>query len=77
MTPEQRAWYLGGVYDRASIDLTTTKCTDRVPFPRFVEEVQRFVVGLPAEADSPDRRAMDNTPAALAAQRVLDRVCAR
>jgi hypothetical protein len=77
MSPEQRIWYFGGVYDAARIDPRTAACADKLGFERFMQSLSRFITDLPSDASSVPRRHFDQMPAAAVAQLVLEAECHR
>lgn len=80
LSPTERAWYLGGVYDANVIewgkDGVRSECLESLGFVGFSTKMAEFVTSLPADPGTRERRAYDSMNVALvAALLVIDKAC--
>jgi len=79
ITPLNRAWYLGGIYDANIIewnkDGQRSKCIAALGLEGFTKKMSEFVVALPKDPNAKERKAYDSMNVALLAALVIDKEC--
>ncbi len=74
-----KTWYLGGVYDTNLIQWRgqgeRSACIESIGIQGFLRKVSEFVVALPADPNSTQRRVYDRMNVALIGSMILDEAC--
>lgn len=77
--PANRVWYLGGIYDANIIewnkDGQRSKCIETLGLEGFTKKMSEFVVALPEDPNTKERRVYDPMNVALLAALVIDKEC--
>ena len=81
MDAANRWWYLGGIYDANLIQWNDggkrSNCIEQLGVNGFVKKISEFIVALPEDESSKERKAYDEMNVALLSVLVLDKECTK
>lgn len=79
MSDNDRAWYMGGVYDTNlsswNDEGITSNCLEEMKFQGFILKMAEFIQSLPEDASSKERQLYDQMNAAAVAWLVIQKEC--
>lgn len=76
-----RTWYLGGIYDANIIQWNDegqrSNCIEKLGLNGFIAKLSEFIVALPEDQNSKERRVYDEMNVATLAWLILDKECVK
>ena len=79
MSAQNRAYYLGGIYDANLVLYSNngerSECVEALGFKGFLTMISNFIVSLPTDKNSAQRKAYDKMNVATLSALLIDKRC--